>query len=97
MDVGIASGLQPRLSRKLLRDSGFEAFFGTQFFSGFYGHFYKLLISLLVAFLQMGQQPGSHSLVFAGAALVLSFLLFSGTAGEPTAPVDREGPQKGRI
>lgn len=82
MAVRTASRLQPRLGRRLLRDSGLKAFFWTQFLGALHGNVYKMLVSLLVAFFQIKQQFGPSSLVYAGTAFGLVFLLCFGPAGE---------------
>lgn len=82
MNLRIALGPQPCPSPRLLKDSGLEAFFWTQFLAGFNVNVYKMLVSLLAAFLQISQQLGPSSLVFVSAVSVLVFLLCYGRAGE---------------
>lgn len=68
--------------KRLLGNTGFEAFLWTQFLGAFNDNVYKMMVSMLAVEIAANRQLGARYLAIANAVFVLPYLLFAGHAGQ---------------
>ncbi len=67
--------------KDLLKNSGFQAFLGTQFLGALNDNLYKMIVSMRAVHVAANTEASGRYLSIAGAVFVIPFLLFSGYSG----------------